>query len=266
MNIDRPTPPDRPPKRPGLPTPATRPTTNPAPQNSHSTPTGTPRHGAHLTRHDAPTSSPDARRDRSEKQPPPEHKKDPSHPTNNQPHHQGPSAADPHASQHHKIDKSDVRLVVHADVPSSIENYLQEAGRAGRDGKPADCVLLFNKGDLEKQFDLVSRGQLTKRDIAQILRAIRRARRRDVEEIVVSPGELLRTPTSPLMRRGPSPRSSDYGDLARPPIGANLPFLPGVMQIWRLCGRSWRKEVSGYAAPSLRVYPDLVVFGSSSAY
>ena len=96
------------------------------------------------------------------------------------------------------IDKDNVRLVVHADVPGSIENYLQEAGRAGRDGKPADCVLLFTKGDLEKQFDLVSRGQLTKRDIAQILRAIRQARRRDVEEIVVSPGDLLRTPDMDL--------------------------------------------------------------------
>jgi ATP-dependent DNA helicase RecQ len=41
------------------------------------------------------------------------------------------------------IDKSDVRLVLHADMPGSLENYLQEAGRAGRDGEPARCVLLF---------------------------------------------------------------------------------------------------------------------------
>ena len=96
------------------------------------------------------------------------------------------------------IDKSNVRLVVHSDIPASLESYLQEAGRAGRDGEPARCVLLFAKDDLEKQFDLVSQGQLTKRDIAQILRAIRKARRRDTQEIVVSPGDLLRTPETDL--------------------------------------------------------------------
>ena len=92
------------------------------------------------------------------------------------------------------IDKRDVRLVVHADVPGSIESYLQEAGRAGRDGEAADCVLLFAKGDLERQFDLEAENRLTERDIAQILKAIRRARRQDAGEVVLSPGEILRVP------------------------------------------------------------------------
>ncbi len=90
------------------------------------------------------------------------------------------------------IDKDDVRLVIHADIPGSLENYLQEAGRAGRDRVASDCVLLFDGGDLEKQFKLASSSRLSQRDIAQILRALRRARRRDDDEVVVTSGELLR--------------------------------------------------------------------------
>jgi ATP-dependent DNA helicase RecQ len=46
------------------------------------------------------------------------------------------------------IDRSDVRFVIHANAPKSIEHYQQEAGRAGRDGEPAECVLLFSAADL----------------------------------------------------------------------------------------------------------------------
>lgn len=49
------------------------------------------------------------------------------------------------------IDKADVRLVVHFDVPGSLEAYYQEAGRAGRDGRPARCVLLFHERDVATQ-------------------------------------------------------------------------------------------------------------------
>ncbi|MEO2014755.1 MAG: RecQ family ATP-dependent DNA helicase [Fuerstiella sp.] len=53
------------------------------------------------------------------------------------------------------VDKEDIRFVIHADVPGSMESYYQEIGRAGRDGKPAECVLLYDQRDLNTQMEFM---------------------------------------------------------------------------------------------------------------
>ena len=92
------------------------------------------------------------------------------------------------------IDKPDVRLVIHADIPGSLENYLQEAGRAGRDQQAARCVLLYAQDDVERQFGMSARSRLTRQEIHGVLRALRNLdrRKRLNGEVVATAGEILR--------------------------------------------------------------------------
>jgi ATP-dependent DNA helicase RecQ len=92
------------------------------------------------------------------------------------------------------IDKPDIRLVVHADIPGSLENYLQEAGRAGRDRMPADCVLLYHTDDVERQFTLTARSRLERHEIGAILKALRRIdeQGRSGGKVVATAGEIVR--------------------------------------------------------------------------
>ena len=70
------------------------------------------------------------------------------------------------------IDKANVGLVIHLDLPSSIENYVQETGRAGRDQKKSFAVLLFNKNDTLLFKERLEKTQLTLKDIKEILKKL----------------------------------------------------------------------------------------------
>jgi len=72
------------------------------------------------------------------------------------------------------VDKKDVGMVIHYEISDSLENYIQEAGRAGRDEKiVADCFVLFNEEDLGKHFILLNQTKLSIKEIQQIWKAIK---------------------------------------------------------------------------------------------
>ncbi len=70
------------------------------------------------------------------------------------------------------IDRADVRFVVHVAVPASIEAYYQEAGRAGRDGRPAHALLLWQPRDLETEKALIEQSHPTPAQLAAVFDAL----------------------------------------------------------------------------------------------
>ena len=74
------------------------------------------------------------------------------------------------------INKPDIRLVVHHDLPKTVEAYYQETGRAGRDGLPSECVLFFSYSDKIKQDFFIDQivddlqRETARQKLAQVLR------------------------------------------------------------------------------------------------
>jgi len=71
------------------------------------------------------------------------------------------------------IDRSDVRCVIHAAMPKSVEHYQQETGRAGRDGLEAECVLFYSAADVLRWESLIEKGATDAKEPAEVIAAAR---------------------------------------------------------------------------------------------
>ncbi len=89
------------------------------------------------------------------------------------------------------VDKADVRFVIHYDPPKTLENYYQEAGRAGRDGLPAHCILFHTPGDKATLSRFIRQDALQAEFLRRVYAAIRRRVGNDAVSLV-SVGDLER--------------------------------------------------------------------------
>ena len=98
------------------------------------------------------------------------------------------------------IDKPDIRYIIHFQAPASLERYLQEAGRAGRDGHPARCILLFDEADLAIQEHLLALSRLSPQLLGRFGRALAawagEERDANIEELALSAGVSQRAANS----------------------------------------------------------------------
>ena len=133
------------------------------------------------------------------------------------------------------IDRSDVRFVVHAGAPQSLEHYQQESGRAGRDGLEAECVLIYSTADFLKWRVMLERnGELTE---------ARRGLLRDIERYAAAVGCRHKHLLGVFRRGGSRARTAARATSA----STSSKRSPTRWSSPARCCRAWRASDSGSA-------------------
>uniref|UniRef100_A0A0D2Y7T0 ATP-dependent DNA helicase n=1 Tax=Fusarium oxysporum (strain Fo5176) TaxID=660025 RepID=A0A0D2Y7T0_FUSOF len=134
------------------------------------------------------------------------------------------------------IDKSDIRNIIHWDIPSTVEEYCQQVGRAGRDGKPSYCMLYLCREDfwIKENF---ARGDLPSRNSLRNL----------LKEIF--DGDVVKLPPGETFKVSHYSQSSQF-DIRMSPLGV----IYAALELRFNLIRATTPEYSSYKSPTMRVY------------